>query len=897
MTAPRWAVALLSWLALPGEEDDVLGDLEEAHRGRLIRHTWWVASLRTSMDALDMSAAVLRERFRRRLTGELSSRMSSAMPGASWLDVKLALRMLFNQPGLTVVAIFALAIGIPVGLLPLHVLHSLTTPLPVEAGEEIVMVRNYDRASSDPVSRPLHDFVQWREQLSSFEDLGMWRSDLYNVNSEDGRATPVRGAEVTASTFSLLRVRPMIGRMLSKEDEVIGAPDVVVIGHDLWQSRLAGNPNVVGSTIRIGAVPHTVVGVMPEDFLFPERDHLWLPFRYDVLAYERGQGPNAVIVGRLAKGVSIEEARTEIEFFGQRMATQFPSSHAQLVPQVLPYTHALMQMDTPDARLWIVFTQILALLLLALACGNVGILILARAATRTRELAIRTALGASRIRILSQLFIESLVLAATAAGAGLLLLQVVARGPDSLLDQLPFWVDFDVSLRTTLLAMSLAVLSAAIAGVVPALKATGKRVQASMHRASGDSSGIRFGKGYSLLIVGEVAISLWLLAIGSSLLPAADAKPGAVGIQSDQYLFAALRIPRVGQETDAGRSDRPDYARKVAAAHQELIRRLSLEPGLGPVAIGNPLPGMSHNSRWVQIEGLPREPGAPAPAYAVNVARVDIGYFDALKQPILHGRNFNNADLGGDRSAVIVNQSFVDRVLGGRNPLGQRVRYWEAGKEPGPWSLEIVGVVPSLGMNAVKPETDEGMYHLVAPGELHPVTFAVRVGNDPERFTTRLRSIVSAIDASALIQSPMALNEVPDSNRRIMIMSTYILALLAGIAVILSAACLYALMAFTVAERTRECGIRTALGAQPTNIVSTVATRAFLQLAAGVSIGAGLSALTLWGFSDYNSVLRTTDWPLKVGVITLFVIVVGMLACVRPTLRAIRIRPMEALKG
>jgi predicted permease len=820
------------------------------------------------------------------------------MAGACWLDVKLALRMLLKQPGLTLVAIFALAIGIPVGLLPLHVLDSLTTPLPVEDGEEIVMVRNYDRLKSDPVTRPLHDFVHWRQELSSFEDLGMWRTDLYNVNSEDGRAAPVRGAEVTASVFSLLRIPPLFGRPLNEADQIIGSPDVVVIGYDLWQSRLAGTPDIVGTTIRIGAVPHTVVGVMPEGFHFPVRDHLWLPFRHAALAYERGSGPAGWIMGRLADGVAIEAARSEIELLGQRMARQFPDTHAQLQPQVLPYTHALTEMDSLEARVGIFFTQCLALLLLGLACGNVGILILARVATRSGEIAIRTALGASRARIVSQLFIESLLIAVLGAGVGLFILQAVATGPDYLLAGLPFWVDFEVSLKTAVLAMTLAVGSAALAGVVPALKATGKGVQVSLQRAFGGGSGIRFGKGYSALIVGEVAVALWFLTLGSSLLPSAVSKPGGLGIRADQYLFAALRIPGVDRTRGGDQSDRPELVRRVAVVHQELVRRLSAEPGLGRVAIASALPGMSsHESRYIQVEGLPRAPEAPAPAHPVSVARVDVGYFEALDQPVLSGRTFNTADLGEDRSAVIVNTGFVDRVLGGRNPLGRRLRYWAPGQEPGPWSLEIVGVVGPLGMNALNPDADQGVYHVVAPGELHPVSFAVRVGSDPERLTPRLRSIVTEIDASALIQNPVALDEVPNPDRRVIVLSTYLVALLAGIAVVLSAACLYALMSFTVAERTREIGIRTALGAQPANIVSAITKRAFLQLSAGVLIGVVLSAVMLWHFDDRVTILRTAHWPVTVGLITLFVMVVGLLACVRPTLRVLRIRPVEVLKA
>jgi putative ABC transport system permease protein len=203
-------------------------------------------------------------------------------------------------------------------------------------------------------------------------------------------------------------------------------------------------------------------------------------------------------------------------------------------------------------------------------------------------------------------------------------------------------------------------------------------------------------------------------------------------------------------------------------------------------------------------------------------------------------------------------------------------------------------------MSPLTPDADQGMYRVVAPGELHPVSFALRVGSDPERFTPRLRSIATAIDPSALIQEPRALDKVPDPERRILVWSTYLIALLAGIAVVLSAACLYALMSFTVAERTREIGIRTALGAGPSSIVSEIAKRAFLQLAVGVLIGGALSAAMLWSFDDRylnGGILRTANWPLTVGAIALSVTAVGMLACVKPTLRAIRIRPMEALRS
>ena len=815
-------------------------------------------------------------------------------PGASWIDVKLGLRMLRKHPALTLVAVFALAIGIPVGLLPLHILDSFNRPLPVEDGDDIVMVRNWDLAGWRPGAPPRPDLVEWRKELASFEDLGIVRTGPYNVISEDGRAAPVSGAEVTASVFSILRVPPLLGRPLNEADEVIGAPNVVVIGFDLWRSRLAGDPHVVGSTIRIGRVPHTVVGVMPKGFLFPFRDHLWLPPRHDVLESRPGERPGR-IMGRLADGVSIEDARAELQLVGQRMALELPNTRAYLRPQVLPYTAAAIGFSEGDSQ-EILDLEFLALLVLGLACGNVSILILARAATRSGEIAIRTALGASRVRILSQLFVESLVLAVLAAGVGLLIGQAVATRFEVAIEaRLPFWVDFDVSARTVARALSLAVFSAVIAGVIPALKATGRSVQASIQRASGGGSGIRFGVASSALIVAEVAAAVWFLGIWSTLAPAAVSRPGGLGIETHQYLYASLRILWVEPVTSDAVSYQAEFQGRIRDAHQRLALRLAAEPGVGPAAIASSLPGTDHRNRRIEIEG--QTPSPDSSGRRVHVAQVDVGYFEALGQPILSGRGFTGADLE-NRSAIIVNESFVERVLGGRSPLGRRVRHAVApGAEPGPW-WEIVGVVGNLGMNQLNPRTEEGMYHVVAPGELHPVRFAVRVGDDPEAFVPRLRTIAADVDPSAMIQDPAALDEVFNDKRFIATWFAVLFTLLSAIAVVLFAAGLYALMSFTVAERTREIGIRTALGAQPVDIVSAIAKWTFLQLSAGVVLGVALSAWTMPTIvAEGEEILHTAHWELTVGLIALGVLVVGMLACVPPTRRGLRIRPAEALKA
>lgn len=544
------------------------------------------------------------------------------------------------------------------------------------------------------------------------------------------------------------------------------------------------------------------------------------------------------------------------------------------------------------------FIQLIVLALLAIVCGNVGTLILARAATRSREIAVRTALGASRGRIIGQLFVESLVLAMLSAGLGLVLGHVIGTAIGRrLFVEVPFWFDLGVTPRTAAMALSLAVFCAVIAGILPGLKATGRRVQQSLQGAR-TGSAIRFGGMSSLLIVAEVALAVGFLTGGGMVSQGLLASRSArMDIDPGEYLMSMLRIPWTDHSAVENDLRVPEFRTKVMAAHEALVRWMDAEPGVRGVAIGSPLPGMQHPSRRVELDGEDRPEGFEG--HPVMRATVDVGFFEGLGHEILAGRAFNTGDLRGtidqDRTAVIVNTSFVDRVLGGRNAIGQRVRYMiPEGQEPGPW-YEIVGVVGPLGMNEADPGRDEGLYHPGAPGELHPLLMAVHVGADPLAFAPRLRQIASEIDPEAMIQYPFVLDEAPNGARQATQYGTLLLAFLSGIAIVLSGAGLYALMSFTVAQRTREIGIRTALGARPGSIAVTIARRAFLQLAAGVVAGVGLG---LWLISE---VVGEASWsvvepPVVLAVCAAFMLGVGVIACLVPTLRGMRIRPVEALK-
>jgi predicted permease len=903
-TMPRWAAALLRRVTQPDRADDLIGDAEESHRRRVERRGPAIASVMTTIETLDLVAALLVSRVKRK---DLSP---------SWLDIKLGFRMLAKYPGLTLVGTLAIAVAIALGTAYFEVTDKILDPtIPLEGGDRIVQLENWDATEFGYRRVSLQDLALWRDMLESVEEIGAYRTLERNLITEDGRSEPALDmAEISASAFRIARVPSLLGRTLVDEDERLGAPAVIVIGYEAWQTRFEGDADVVGREVRLGGVPHTVVGVMPKGFAFPVNHHYWVPFRLDTRYGETAPDPVIELFGRLAEGVTIRQAQAELTALAANSPVRQGDGDEPVRPQVIRYGTMVTAGGARILRL----IQLVFLMVLAVACANVAALVFARTTTRQNEIAVRTALGASRGRIVMQLFAEALVLAAIATIVGLVVVRIgleqgIRAFAQTFGERVAFWWTADIAPATIVYAALLAVLAAAIAGVAPALHATGPRVEARL-RAAASGSGLGFGRLWTGVIIAQVAMSLALLplAIGMGW-GQIRARTTDLAFPAEEYQSALLAHDL---EDSPGDSARARFLARYRATYEELERRLEQEPIVVSVTIADRFPGMDHPNRRIEVEDVaPPEIAAAAqaspPGHEVQTALVGADFFDAFGAPLLAGRAFNAGDLHSDGRVVIVNESFVRQVLAGRNAIGRRVRYASgAGGEPGPW-YEIIGVVKNLGLDRemiTAQGPPSGMYHPLAAeagreGGAFPVRLAIHVRGAAASFGPRLRAVAAHLDPTLRLYDVLPLDGIVDQNNRfehLMITATaWVLGILVTIGLLLSTAGTYALMSFIVARRTREIGIRAALGASPRRIIAAIFSRALLQVGIGAAIGAGFYVLlftwSLLAQPPQGRHLGTDDVLLFLAVVAIMTLV-AVIACGVPARRALRIQPTEALK-
>ncbi|HEY0037901.1 MAG TPA: ABC transporter permease [Longimicrobium sp.] len=834
---------------------------------------------------------------------ELRDGRGLAWLGGLTLDLKLGGRMLVKYPGLTLVGGLAMAFGIWAGAIAFVMMGNLLHPtLPLPQGERVVQIHSWDASANEVEQRKLGDFLVWRGGLRSVTDLGAYRDVSLNLVVGRDVDPPLRAAEVTASAFRIAPEPPLLGRALVPADERPGAPPVVVIGHDVWRKRFAGDPGVVGRTVQLGGAYATVVGVMPEGFAFPVSHEVWTPLRPDALAPAPREGPEVSVFGRLAPGATLKGAQAELAAFGRRAAAASPQTHRHLQPHVTPYTEFFPQ-NQSDLQAFLSI-NLVAVTLLVLICSNVALLLFARAASREGELVVRSALGASRGRIVAQLFAEALVLGAVAAAVGLAAAQLALRqwGIDFLelnLGPLPFWYDVSLSPRAVLYAGGLTLLGAGIAGVVPARKIT--RGLGSSLKQGTAGSGVRFGGVWTAVIVTQVAFTV---AFPLTLF---FEQQEAVRLRSLDMGFAAGEYLGMQLTTDA--ADSAAHAARLAPALERLRQRIAAEPGVRGVTFADRLPRNSFSQRRIEVDAPAGGAGATVIA---STASIDPSYFDVMEAPVLAGRAFTHADLAPNTRVAIVDQGFVDLYLQGRSPIGRQVRF--VGGKPGdetggtpaqPW-YEIVGMVKELGMgHAVQSERIGGMYLPAVPGSAGPANMIVHAEGDPLSLAPRVREIAAAVDPTLRIVEVQRLDQVTDSLLWVLAMWLRITFGLTAVAILLSLAGIYAVLSFTVARRTREIGVRVALGAPRARVVAAIFRRPLTQVGAGIAAGYVLVTLAAIIFMGHrpDTALKLDPGVLSPGQYALLVayaalmLGVCMLACVVPTRRALRVQPVEALRA
>lgn len=815
----------------------------------------------------------------------------------SWLDVKLALRMFVKHPILSLAAVFALAVGIPVGIAPTHLAKAVEAPLPGDTDNRVRAIRLWNPATSAVDVTGYEAFAFWKTTLASFSSMAAFRTSSYNVASVDGRAESVPGAELSPEAFSILRAAPRLGRALNATDAEPAAPSVVVLGQNLWASRFGSDPSILGRSIRIGRDMRTVVGVMPADFRFPAHEQLWLPLPSQPSGIA-GAGLPVRIIGRLADGISAEQAQAELGARGLPVFANEPELRARLRPEVVSF--GLLYLGLPrggfDAQLEYRFIQLLSLVLLLVASGNVAMLVFARTATRFRELAIRTALGASRARIVSQIFVETLVLAVVAAGVGVLSIgwglrhvNLAAIAGES---ALPYWLSLDITAGDLVRALLFAAISATVAGVVPAIRITGKAV----HQNIRDKSGVRFGRLTGALVVADVAISV--AAIGFALAITDRATVGEsdrfAGIPAAEYLAVKIRMPDDGDLNGRTR-DRGDLIERTAAAQRALVASLETEPGVSSVVVASALPRMEHQSVPFEVDGVDRSPNAPK--QWVRTARVDIGFFKALGHRVVAGRDFTRADLEPARRTAIVNTAFLTHALEGKDFVGRRVRFPPRNGTDSPW-YEIVGVVEHLGVNMVNADKGAAVYLPTSPGSINPVWIGIHASVSPLSLAPRVREIVDKVAPDFVIGETTVLSEVHQGDWYLVVGVAVGLALLVGVLVALAASGIYAMLSLSVSERTREIGIRTALGAQRHAVVLMILERSLGQIGLGAMLGLPIAArvvhLTIGSTTGQSPIMSVL---LALGLAVSLVLIVGVISCAIPTRRVLAVEASEAMRS
>ena len=867
--APLLARLLLWVLASSDVRSEMIGDLDEVHARRSGMAGW----LRSFRDAIEIGLTQMLHR--------LTDAAKSVARGMSWPEVRIAIRSNLRHPFLTATAVAALTVGITMATSGFALLDGvLFSELPVPDGDRYVTIDALPAPGFEQGRVTPDRFRVLRAAAHGLDYLGALQVAEQNATWDDGEVLPVLTATLTSTALGRLEAGTTLGRLLTPDDAVSAPRPGVLISEAFWTDRFGRQPDVLGAQLRLGGVDYTVVGVANPDFEFPVGPDAWLAMdeRY-LLGSPSEAGPPVRLFGVVGAGQTHASVQARLGAASRGFDQETPNAEPVLL-QVRGFTD--MVGDSPVIFLFTGLLGVLVLVLLVIS-ANIANLMVARTAARSGELAVRSALGAPRIRLVTQLFLETLLMGSTAAVIGVwasLRLLASFRG---MIDEMPYWIDFSLRPHMVAFVVGITVLASAVCGLIPALRATRRDVGAHM-RSGGLGSSRAFGRFSGTMIAVEMALSVALLV--TALVAAQGATEYAnpqFDLPGDQILTASVALSAATPEGE-----------RLSRVH-DIAESLEAIPGVQAAGVADALPRMFTATYTIEVESADGVSPLPTPA---PLARIGTGFLEAVGGTPSIGRGFDAADYAPDAPRVaLVNQPFVAKVLNGRNGVGRRIRITEEGDaatgEPAPW-IEVVGVVPDLGMSLGNPSLAGGIYlPLKDPGFVY---VAARVASDAAGFTTALRQALVEVDPALTVRRVRPLEEVSSEEGRFIRGMAAAMTALGGMAMLLSLAGMYAIMSFTVTRRTREIGVRVALGAQPSEIALQITTRVARQLIVGAVLGTGLGiallqmrAMFMFHIPDAGPLVFLT----VIGVMS----AAGFLAAWSPVKQALRVLPQEALRA
>jgi predicted permease len=814
-----------------------------------------------------------------------------------WQDLRYSFRMLWKSPGFTLVAVLTLALGIGANTAIFSGVSALILrPLPVEQPERVVSIFEIYNDPNDYNGFSYPDYVEYRDQNHVFEGILGYRLVQAALSDKDQNDV-IWGELVTGNYFDVLRVRPLMGRgFLPEEDKTPGARPVVVLGYNLWQRRFNSDPSLVGKTVTLNAQAYTVVGIAPKEFTgtkFALSMDFWVPMmmqaqimRGDTDRLNDRQDHWFNAIGRLKPGVTLEQAEAEMTTIAGRLEQAYPADRDK-------NGHVIVRRETEgrfeEAAGTVTLGAGLALgligMVLLIACANVANLLLARAITRRREIGIRLALGASRFRLIRQLLTESVMLSVTGGCLGLLVAFWATDWMQSFIPVLPYTIALDFSPDTRALSFTLliSVMTGIVFGLAPALQASNPDVVPVLKGETlAPRHGFRRFTLRNLLVISQVALSLVVLVCGGLFVRSARAARAIdPGFTTDNVLAVSLNPSLVGYTEEQGKQ-----------FYQRLVERVEALPGVQSANVSSLLPlGDSTSSRGPILAEGQEEP--PPGSEGGNVLCNFVGpkHFETLQISLLQGRDFTWRDDMGAPGVIIINETLARRLWPGQNPLGKRLRVGDA-KSP---YLEVIGVAKDGKYRSLGEEPKPYMYFPVLQRYRPALTLLVRTAGDPRSLVGGIRQQVQALDPKLPIYEIKTMKEHMTYALWAIHLGASLSTTFGLLALMLAATGLYSVMAYSVSQRTKEIGIRMALGACRRDVLKLVTGQGMTLALVGVVIGLTVAFFVTRILSSLLYGIGTTDAAIFIGI-PLLLAAVALVACYIPARRATKVDPMVALR-